>query len=334
MFCPRDMQWFFSGSYTRVSMRVLSIATLAACIMDAGDAGAMFPQPPGKEARAEITKPVLSVELSPVEVLTVRARDGHETSVALRKPPGNGPFPALVHFPGGWENHPLGVLKKKLVEGENWNRFLAAGFVTVAATRRGSNADPFTSSIALDGIAVVEGVKALCEVDPESVVLLGNSGGGALALVLAGKIPLCAVAAEEPATIVLLDVISSRDEWRSERYQKERYTDPRSFMSSTGQRRFHEMVKKISAPLFIAHGQVHPICGLNEKILLPELKRTGKMFQVVDYPGQRHGFTRGIGSPAAVLKFFEDALGFYKQHLSVQPVPVDESFVERVAVSR
>ncbi len=328
---PRDVRWFFSGSYTRVSTGILSIAALAVCAVDVG---ALYSRPPREEARSEITKPVLSIEVSPAEVLTVRARDGNETSVALRKPPGKGPFPALVHFPGGWENHPLEVLKKKLVEGENWNRFLAAGFVIVAATRRGSNADPFTSSIVLDGIAVVEGVKALSEVDPESVVLLGNSGGGALALVLAGTIPLCAVAAEEPATIVLLDVISSRDEWRNEGYQKERYTDPRSFMSSKGQKRFHEMVEKISVPLFIAHGQVHPICGLNEKILLPELKKTRKMFQVVNYPGQRHGFTRGIGSPVAVLKFFEDALGFYKQHLSVQPVPVDESFVERVAVSR
>jgi len=54
--------------------------------------------------------------------------------------------------------------------------------------------------------------------------------------------------------------------------------------------------------------------------------------QVIIYPGQRHGFSRAIDSPAAP-QFFADCDAFFKRHLPVQPVPIDPSLVTEIPTS-
>jgi hypothetical protein len=55
-------------------------------------------------------------------------------------------------------------------------------------------------------------VKSLPYVDPSSVVVNGTSGGGDLALELAAATELAAIAAEEPATLLMAGIITA-DMW-------------------------------------------------------------------------------------------------------------------------
>ncbi|MGH9338459.1 MAG: family 16 glycoside hydrolase, partial [Acidobacteriota bacterium] len=60
------------------------------------------------------------------------------------------------------------------------------------------------------------------------------------------------------------------------------------------------------------------------------MKAAGKTIEVIDYPGQPHGFSTGKGTPEAAQKFFEDSHAFFTRHISTQPTPLDESLIDRV----
>src|SRR5205085_716475 len=98
---------------------------------------------------------------------------------------------------------PAPFLREVALRAQNQNRFLAAGYVLVEPTFRDRTINPISDEALHDCVAIVEYVKRLAGVDPESVVIWGNSGGGSLALELAGETDLCAAAAEEPASVLL-----------------------------------------------------------------------------------------------------------------------------------
>ena len=87
-------------------------------------------------------------------------------------------------------------------------RFLAWGYVTVNATRRAINHDPQDRGVVADTLRIVEATKQRPEVDADSVTLYGGSGGGTLALEVAGKTKLAAIAAGEPATIIYMGMFT------------------------------------------------------------------------------------------------------------------------------
>ena len=58
---------------------------------------------------------------------------------------------------------------------------------------------------------------------------------------------------------------------------------------------------------------------INTDIIIPELKEAGKDPQVILYPGQPHGFSKGVGTPEAALKFFNDASDFLLKALPTKP---------------
>ena len=57
--------------------------------------------PAAKQSASTVTRPAIPLELCGVEEIRVKARDGAEAIAALRKPPGDGPFPAVVFLHGG-----------------------------------------------------------------------------------------------------------------------------------------------------------------------------------------------------------------------------------------
>src|SRR4051812_5946250 len=59
-----------------------------------------------------ITRPMVPEDVSPLEPISPVARDGHRGQGFLRKPPGDGPFPALVWIHGGLTTRPLESLKE------------------------------------------------------------------------------------------------------------------------------------------------------------------------------------------------------------------------------
>lgn len=156
---------------------------------------------------------------SPVMPTWIKSPDGVYTAAAIRKPPGEGPFPAVIMFhgaPGGRGMEQLRGWSRGDHGGPTWERFLQEGFVVVVADYRGgpldlvnvSSPDRFTAVD--DGIAVVNHVRALPYVDPAQVSLYGVSLGGNLVMFLAAEIPdLKAVVAGAPAPIWFLGVTAT-----------------------------------------------------------------------------------------------------------------------------
>jgi dipeptidyl aminopeptidase/acylaminoacyl peptidase len=290
-------------------------------------------------ANGTITRPVVSEEVSPLEIIHPQAADGHKTVAVLRKPPGKGPFPALIDLHGGLEEVSLdppsrGVGGETLRQGGKAvtvSRFLAAGFVTVVPTFRSRTKDPQSREALEDCKAVVAYVRKLPEVDPNSVVIWGTSGGGSLALELAGEMPLAAIIAEEPASILFTGIFNGRTPKSGAEYQvkdaDDVTRDPQRYLTPELRKMTRAKIEKIKCPVFIAEGGVNPINRINNEIILPELKRAGKDFQAILYAGEGHGFSRASHSPESARKFFEDAMAFYKRHLATQPKPIDLKFV-------
>jgi dipeptidyl aminopeptidase/acylaminoacyl peptidase len=160
---------------------------------------------------------VVSEQDSPVQQVYVKSKDGAYVAAAIRRPKGNGPFPAIVFFhgaPGGRGMEQLVGWSRGETGGPVWERFLREGFVTVVADYRGGDWNamnvPSTNASATaidDGLAVLAHVKALPGVDPERVSVYGVSLGGNLALYLASREPsLRAVVLGAPAPIWFLGI--------------------------------------------------------------------------------------------------------------------------------
>jgi dipeptidyl aminopeptidase/acylaminoacyl peptidase len=195
------------GSLTTVSLVVLCSAGSHAEVID-------YAGSPDALSHDEFIH-VVSEADSPVTQTYIKSADGAYVAAAIRKPPGEGPFPAIIIFhgaPGGRGMEQLVGWSRGDHGGPVWERFLQEGFVVAVADYRGGdfglmNAPsdlPLVTAID-DGIAVVEHVSGLAYVDSGQVSVYGVSLGGNLALFLASKIPtLHAVVAGAPAPIWFL----------------------------------------------------------------------------------------------------------------------------------
>src|SRR5262245_30763554 len=122
------------------------------------------------------TRPAISEDVAPLEAIAPVAKDGHKGEAFLRKPPGKGPFPAVVIIHGGSTTYPTAALKKFALL--TWpTRFLAAGYVVVVPTFRSRVEDPQTRDSLEDILATVEYVRKLPYVDAKSIVVNGISAG-------------------------------------------------------------------------------------------------------------------------------------------------------------
>ena len=281
--------------------------------------------------QAKITKPVVSEKACPAQVLSVPTRDGHKATAVVRKPPGKGPFPAVIYLHGTLGSSTADQLKESL-KGPPLSRFLASGYVTVAATFRDRRQDPLTPEALTDCIAITEHLKKMPEVDAKSIVVWGQSGGGSLALELAGDMQLCAIAATEPATGLFTGMYNKNNLKGKPPYSaadgRHIMEDPKSFYTPDLQKHTREKIAKISCPIFIAHGDVDifRLNRFNNEFFIPELKQAKKHVEVILYRGERHGSLPGS------KKFFDDCHAFFKRHVTRQPTPLEESLVKQVPV--
>ncbi len=288
------------------------------------------------DAAEPVMLPQVSESACPVEVVKIPVPNAPETPAVIRKPPGNGPFPALIHLHGGLETWPVSRLRDDATTMPTTARFLAAGYVIVIPTFRPRSQDPQTTDALNDCLAVVNYVKKLPQVDPKSVVVWGNSGGGSLALEIAGQTQLSAIVCEEPATVLFSgmftrETLGGKPPFTSSSGQaRQIMADPKKYYTPELQKFTRDKIAKISCPVFIALGGTSAINKINTDIIIPELKDAGKDPQVVLYPGQPHGFSKGA-SPAA-LKFFNDARAFLLKSLPTKPWALDASIVKSVPV--
>jgi len=157
---------------------------------------------------------VVSEADSPVQQTYVRTKDGVYVAAAIRKPKGDGPFPAIIIFhgaPGGRGMEQLVGWSRGDHGGPVWERLLQEGYVVVVADYRGGPGDVNTPSsngmvTAIDdGITVIDYVQNLPYVVRTNVSVYGVSLGGNLAMFLASRVPtLHAVVAGAPAPIWFL----------------------------------------------------------------------------------------------------------------------------------
>ena len=110
------------------------------------------------DATEPVTYPVVSEGISPTEVIAPVADDGHRGHAVLRKPPGAGPFPAVVIIHGGLAAQPPERVRQ-LALGVQPSRFLAAGYAVVVITYRSRDEDPQSTTSAADALAAVAYVR-------------------------------------------------------------------------------------------------------------------------------------------------------------------------------
>src|SRR5690606_9060773 len=152
-------------SMTRTLVFVLALATtsLASAEIVRYD-GSAEPLPHDRYVR------VVSEAASPIEPTYIKSKDGAYVAAAIRKPRGQGPFPAMIFChgaPGGRGMEQLIGWARGDHGGPVWERFLQEGFVVAVADYRGGdrnlmNAPSPTLVTAIDdGLAVIEHVRAM-----------------------------------------------------------------------------------------------------------------------------------------------------------------------------
>jgi acetyl esterase/lipase len=304
------------------------------------------------QAQTAITRPIVSEQGCPLETIRPIASDGHRGLAVCRKPQGTGPLPVIVWFHGGITTVPLARLETTARDLAIGSRLLAAGYVFVAPTYRSRDVDLQTTDALQDGLAVVEHLRRLPFVDRESIVVGGCSGGGDLALQVASRAGVCAVVAEEPASILMTGVFNNGAPKRGVRYTPEDgfylMEDGRRYYTPDLQKDFRARLATLNAPILIVQGDVGDgpvdVDGpgrnrFNDDVLIPELRATRRQFEVKSYHGQAHCFCSASGLPrpggmaapaswpAAALQAFLDIEAFCRRHVQTNPKPVDAALV-------
>jgi dipeptidyl aminopeptidase/acylaminoacyl peptidase len=236
---------------------------------------------------------VVNESESPVQPTYIKARDGLYIAAAIRKPKGDGPFPAMVIFhgaPGGRGMDQLVGWSLGKTGGPVWERFLQEGFVVAVADYRGGdmNATSVPSTGAQptaidDGVSVVEYVQSLPYVDTARVSLYGVSLGGNLVLhVIAQKLEIRSAILGAPAPIWFMGMKRPEGPRTPDTFRTMK-ADPEVTSRNIG---------PIRTPVLILVGTEDGLLPLNEQ-LHEALAAAGKLVRMEVYEGGYHDFVLG-----------------------------------------
>jgi acetyl esterase/lipase len=285
---------------------------------------AQQPAKPPVGASGQPKRPKIPEKVSPLEVMSTPTSDKRTATAVVRKPPGKGPFPAMIYLHGGFRKQKVEMLKKWSTGMPTATRFLAAGYVTVMATYPGLEEDPQDPKNLVDILAIVKNVKKMPEVDSKSVVVWGVSGGGSFALELAAETQVCAIAIEEPAA-GMISGIFTKETW-AKLGDKPPFMGkslwpilgkPERFITAAAKKRTRDKVLKVSCPVFYAHSDQVMFNKLNDLVLVPELKKMKPKLEMKLYPKLHHTFSTRHDP------FFTDCDAFFKRFLKTQPTAID-----------
>ncbi|HTU68583.1 MAG TPA: alpha/beta family hydrolase [Steroidobacteraceae bacterium] len=234
---------------------------------------------------------VVSEADSPVQQTWIKAKDGLYIAAAVRKPKGNGPFPAIILFhgaPGGRGMDQLVGWSRGDHGGPVWERFLQEGYVVVVADYRGGDWElmntpsPKLVTAIDDGVTVIEHVQSLPYVDRANVSVYGVSLGGNLAMFLASRVPtLHAVVAGAPAPIWFLGYKLQPDGSRPD-FAK---TPPDAAVTKAN-------IEPIKMPVLIIVGTEDRLMPL-DIVLHDELAKQGKDVRLEIFEHGYHDFVLG-----------------------------------------
>jgi dienelactone hydrolase len=245
----------------------------------------------------------------------------------------------LVH--GGLERIPPARVRA-ISLGTFASRFLAAGYVVTTITYRSRDVDPQSKVSLEDTLAAIEHHRGLSYVDRNSIVVIGCSGGGDLALAAAAETDLAAIVSEEPASILFTGVFNKQSPKKGARFTPfdaaPILADPKRYYTPECQKLTREKIARIRCPILIIQGDPSKLVNpFNNEILIPELRAAGKTVEVFTYKGEPHCFAFFSAPPftprpAVALKAFEDIDAYLRIQLKTKAVPIDPSLVKHVPV--
>lgn len=235
---------------------------------------------------------VVSEADSPVMQTWIKARDGVYIAAAVRKPKGEGVYPAIVIFhgaPGGRGMEQLVGWSRGDHGGPVWERFLQEGFVVVVADYRGGDWNLMNKPSATglvtaidDGISVIDYVQKLPFVKRDAVSVYGVSLGGNLAMFVASRVPsLHKVVLGAPAPIWFLGYDIGANGQRPDFAT----TPPDARISS-------ENIAPVQMPVLILVGTEDRLLPLDTR-LHDELAKQGKNVRMEVYEHGYHDFVLG-----------------------------------------
>ena len=157
-----------------------------------------------------------------------------------------------------------------------------------------------------DQVRGVEFLRTLPYVDPARIGIFGWSYGGYMALMCAMQAPGYFAAAVAGAPVTSWQ---RYDTHYTERYMGTPLDNPEGYAAGT----VMNHAAGLQAPLLVIHGMADDnVLFTNSTALFQRLQELGKPFDIMVYPGGKHGLLRmpGTGRHAyeAIMRFFADNL--------------------------
>jgi dipeptidyl aminopeptidase/acylaminoacyl peptidase len=266
---------------------ILCMATLASVI--------------GQQGERRVTPDyAVSEDVSPAETVYVRSSDGAYIGAGLRKPQGDGPFPAVLFVHGGLGGARVEGQVSSTLQGRVQNAFLKEGYVIMCTDYRRHD---FGLREIDDVVAAFEYLQRVPEVDAKRVGIIGGSHGGYLTMRAITKVrPAAAVsfaglvdiaklfsgrAPEEPKG----DRPSAAGEISWELYQRFGATSdekPEPYREIS----VDTYADDIECPLLYCVGTADRLME-HGQMLTDLLKKKGKTCELATFPDMPHGFYWG-----------------------------------------
>jgi len=258
--------------------------------------------------------PYLKDHVTP-EFGTLKAEDGQDLHYSILKPPGfdaSKKYPVLVEVYGG--PHAQMVERKW---GSLSDQYLARhGYIVFRLDNRGSDhrGRKFEDVIyrrtggpeVRDQLVGVDWLKSQPFVDADHIGIQGWSYGGYMTLMTVLQAPegtFAAAAAGAPVTDWRL-----YDTFYTERYMNTPEDNPDGYEASS----VFPYVDNLATPLLLMHGMADDnVTFDNTTRLMAALQEKGKLFELMTYPGQRHG----IRGEALQTHLMRTRIGFLDRHL-------------------
>ena len=245
----------------------------------------------------------------------LKAEDGQDLHYALLKPPGFNAarrYPVFVDVYGG----PTAQIVQRRWSTDYFSEYMARqGYVVFRLDNRGSDRRGRAFSDAIygrlgeievrDQLAGVRWLQGQPWADAKHIGVFGWSYGGYMTLMLLAKGSelLAAGAAVAPVT-----------DWRlydtcyTERYLKRPQDNPQGYADSA----VFSSLGGLRSPLFLAHGMADDnVLFVNSTHLMSELQQRGVQFELMTYPGAKHG----LSTPQMKTHVYTAIQRFFDQHL-------------------
>ncbi len=247
---------------------------------------------------------------------TIAAADGQQLQYKLLKPrnlvPGK-KYPVLVDVYGG-----PGVQRVA----NNWSNLfhqylVQHGYVVFALDNRGSGlrGTKFETALGLrmghvevqDQLKGVAFLRALPFVDGKRVGIFGWSYGGYMTLMCLMQAPDAFAAGVSGAPVTDWALY---DTHYTERYLSTPQLNPEGYRQSN----VLEFANQLKRPLLLVHGMADDnVLFANSTALMKKLQDLQKPFDLMTYPGGKHGVIRqsgpGLHAHAHIVRFFDQAIG-------------------------